>query len=247
MIITLNEEDRIQKCIQSVKFCDEILVVDSGSTDRTQEIAKSLGARVITHPFQSYGLQKQFAIQSATHDWVLVVDADEWATPQFAQEWNILREKSQLPDGFYIKICLSLFGSTFKFGKETRRRNLRLFNRKKITLISPDVHETFVVPRSENFNGTLFHESYRNLEHYMKKMCQYTSLAAKKEAAQSKRSATRIRLLLLPRILFKFFRVTFLELHFLNGFPGFLWGFLCAMALAIKDIKTLEVLRGQNR
>src|SRR4051812_30067256 len=80
-IITLNEADRIEACLDSLAFCDEIILVDSGSTDATRELAAAKGARVLTRAFDGYRTQKEFAVQQARHDWVLCLDADERVTP----------------------------------------------------------------------------------------------------------------------------------------------------------------------
>ncbi|RMF17508.1 MAG: glycosyltransferase family 2 protein, partial [Gammaproteobacteria bacterium] len=86
VIITLNEAGRLEKCLRSVPFADEIVVVDSGSTDGTVALARALGAKVVHQDWLGYGAQKQFAVEQATHDWVLCLDADEWLSEPLARE-----------------------------------------------------------------------------------------------------------------------------------------------------------------
>ena len=131
-IITLNEAARIDACLGSLDFCDEIVVVDSGSTDRTRERAAACGARVIEREFAGYRTQKDFAVRSATHDWVLCLDADERVTPTLRAA--ILARQAQGfsgADGYRFARATEYFGAFLRHGNAYPDRVLRLFDRRR--------------------------------------------------------------------------------------------------------------------
>src|SRR6201991_2213956 len=128
-IITYNEADRIESCLRSVSFCDEIVVVDSHSTDATRQIATSLGARVIERDWPGYRSQKQFAIETASHDWVLCLDADERVTTELRGEIEALRGRG-FPDhaGWSVPRITDYFGQFLRHGNAYPDRLIRLFD-----------------------------------------------------------------------------------------------------------------------
>lgn len=131
-IITYNEADRIESCLRSVSFCDEIIVVDSHSTDATRQIAGSLGARVIERDWPGYRSQKQFAIESSGYDWVLCLDADERVTAELRQEIETLRGRG-FPGhaGWSVARITDYFGRFLRHGNTYPDRLIRLFDRRR--------------------------------------------------------------------------------------------------------------------
>src|ERR1700761_2194042 len=127
-IITLDKADRIEDCIRSLAFCDEILLVDDGSKDGTAERAVALGAMVVAHPFEGYRKQKDFAVRSAKHDWVLCLDADERVTPALRGAIESARFDAA---GYRFARATEYFGAFLRHGNAYPDRVLRLFDRRR--------------------------------------------------------------------------------------------------------------------
>src|SRR5262249_23197961 len=165
-IITLNEADRIEACLRSVDFCDEIIVVDAHSTDRTRELAAALGARVIERDWPGYRSQKQFAVDTARHDWVLCLDADERVSAELRTEIAALRRSGgrTAAAGWSIPRITDYFGRFLRHGNAYPDRLVRLFDRRCGGWIGYEIHEnTRVVGRTKRLHGHLEHYSYRSL------------------------------------------------------------------------------------
>ncbi len=180
VIITYNEEENLAECLKSVSWCDEIIVVDSGSTDKTVEIAEKFGAKVFKKNFTGYGEQKQYAVSLASNDWIFSIDADEVVSNELKKNiLNRFSSKLNLPDGFLMHRRLIFLGKEFKYGRESKELILRLFNKQSGSFNSAKVHETVELKgRVEKLDGILFHNSYKNLEQYFQKFNDYTSKAA---------------------------------------------------------------------
>ncbi len=245
-IITFNEEKNILRTLESVKpVAAEIVVVDSGSADRTVDICKSSGCRVISRDFDGYGTQKQFAVEQASNEWILSLDADEVLTREIAVE---IREQLSRPDlslaGFEIPIVLNYMGRKMKYGGLGNKFYLRLFNRKQARFNTLPVHEgvetSGVVRR---LKGEVIHYSYRDLSHHIDKINHYTNQAAEGYRQQG-RSYSRWW------VMFKFpvtfFNYYLLRRGFLDGYPGFLWSFLAAFYTSLKVAKTIELNSGKE-
>ena len=125
-VITLNEADRIEACLQSLAFCDEIVVVDSGSTDGTADLATALGARVLQRAFDGYRSQKEFAVRAAQHDWVLCLDADERVTPALRAAIEAARAEDFPASGYRFARATEYFGAFLRHGNAYPDRVLRL-------------------------------------------------------------------------------------------------------------------------
>ncbi len=157
VIITKNEEANIAACIQSCPFADEVIVVDSGSSDKTEEICKSLGAKFIFNAWPGYGKQKQFAIEQAKNDWVLSLDADEYLTPELSQEINRAQEFKF--DSYKIPRKQIFMGAICHYGKSVDHP-VRLFNRAKGSFDLKNIHESFISTGSVgDLHGFMMHNS----------------------------------------------------------------------------------------
>jgi glycosyltransferase involved in cell wall biosynthesis len=218
-IITYNEADRIEACLRSVSFCDEVIVVDSHSTDATRDLAGALGARVIERDWPGYRSQKQFAIESASHDWVLCLDADERVTPELRQEIEALRERG-FPEqaGWSVPRITDYFGQFLRHGNAYPDRLIRLFDRRRGGWVGEEIHEnTRVTGSVGRLRGHLEHFSYRNLADHQKRMDRYADLMAHALYKRGKRCG-------LGKVLFnpqwRFFRGYVLRLGFLDGWRG---------------------------
>jgi len=249
-IITHNEEQNILRCLDSVKsFADEIVVVDSMSTDRTTQICREFGCKVFSREFDGYGTQKQFAADRATNDWVLSIDADEIVSEELQHEINQLfhdppksefrNPKSEFPHPAYqIPFSLYFMGRLLKHGGVGNEFHIRLFNRTKGGFTTIPVHEGIEVKGSVGIlNGRIIHYSYRNISHHIEKINTYTSQAAVGYREKGKSFSKIWVALKFPASFISFY---FIKLGLLDGYPGFMWSFLAAVYSTLKVAKTIE-------
>ncbi len=221
VIIAFNEERNIDDAIQSVKWADEILVVDSESTDRTREIADDLGARVIVQPWLGFARQKQFATNQAANDWVFSLDADERVSDRLKSEIEKLRDAESKADGYSIPRLSVYMGREIRHGGWYPDRQLRLFDRRKGKWKDVAVHESFQLAdgTAGKLNGDIIHFSVENAAHHHRMIGErYAPLAAKQMFDDGKRTNV-LRIVTSGWI--AFIRSYFLKLGFLDGFPGF--------------------------
>jgi glycosyltransferase involved in cell wall biosynthesis len=218
-IITSNEADRIEDCLRSVSFCDEIIVVDSHSTDDTRERASALGARVIERDWPGYRSQKQFAVDSARHDWVLCLDADERVSAPLRREIEALREAGFPHNaGWLLPRITAYFGRFLRHGNAYPDRLIRLFDRRRGEWSGREVHEnTRVHGPVGRLQGHLEHYSYRSLSDQLERMQRYATLMARTLHAEGQRCGLAT-VLINPQ--WRFIRGYFLRLGFLDGWRG---------------------------
>jgi glycosyltransferase involved in cell wall biosynthesis len=240
VIIVLNEEKNIPRCLESVKpVADEIVVVDSMSTDNTYNICIDFGCHVIQRKFDGYCTQKQFAVDHASNDWVLYIDADEVISAELKEEILQMKMDSSISHaGYKIQSSLHFMGRTMKNSGVGNEYHLRLFNRKQGRFNSVPVHECI---QAEGTIGTLkgkvIHYSYRDISHHLEKINIYTSLAAEGYRKKGKSFSKSWVALKFP---FSFFSFYFIKGGFLDGYPGFMWPFLAAVYATLKVAKTIE-------
>jgi len=182
VVITRNEAESLADCLRSVPFADEIVVVDDDSTDGTPEIARSLGARVLTRTLDRFGRQKQFAIEQARGAWILVLDADERLSADLAEAIEkVARGGDPGVDGYKMRRLTWLFGEPVDFSGWYKCSHLRLFRRGRAHYVDRRVHEYPVLQdpsREGRLAGHIEHHSYDSLQEYESKLDRYTSLAA---------------------------------------------------------------------
>jgi glycosyltransferase involved in cell wall biosynthesis len=218
-IITFNEADRIEACLRSLDFCDEILVVDSHSTDATRALAGGMGARVIERDWPGYRSQKQFAIEAAANDWVLCLDADERVTAALRAEVESLRAAGFAgAAGWSVPRITDYFGRFLRHGNAYPDRLVRLFDRRRGGWQGYEIHENTridgVVPR---LSGHLEHYSYRSLSDHLNRMQRYADLMAQALYARGRRCGLGP---VLFNPLWRFLRGYLLRLGFLDGWRG---------------------------
>ena len=224
VLITKNAAGQLPECLASLAFCDEILVVDSDSTDGTPELAAKLGARVIGSEWRGFGPQKQFAVEQAAHDWVLCVDADERVSDALRQSILAVLPTPALsvPGGTFgayrFARCNRFMGRYLRHGEGYPDWSLRLFDRRAARWSDDPVHER-VMATGEigTLPGDLLHESAESLETYLDKQNRYSSLAADEALACGER-ATALHLVVSP--LLRFVKFYVFRLGFLDGLPG---------------------------
>lgn len=242
-IITYNEADRIEGCLRSVSFCDEVIVVDSHSTDSTRERAAALGARVIERDWPGYRSQKQFAVDAASNAWVLCLDADEQVTAELRAEIERWREHG-FDDhaGFSIPRITQYFGKFLRHGNAYPDRLVRLFDRRRGGWVGREIHEnTRVEGRIGRLQGHLEHYSYRSLGEHHGKMQRYAELMGRTLYEAGKR-CTLAKVLLNPQ--WRFVRGYVLRLGFLDGWRGLVFALVEANYVRRKYLHLYVLCRG---
>ncbi len=240
-IIAFNEEKSIEKTLQSVAFCDEIVVVDSGSTDNTVRIAKRYTPHVYYHPWQGYGAQKNLAIEKLKTDWVLAIDADEVVTSELARKIRMVTSSPEY-EAYFINIQLVFLGKRLFHGGTYPHYHLRLFRRSAFKFKETKIHEGVEVPpgRYGYIKEPILHYSYRNLEHYLEKMNRYTTLIAQKRASEGRKTG---HLFPFARMGFELFKRFILKGAFLDGYEGSLYALLSSFYTLVKYAKLEELNR----
>ncbi|MCE0558857.1 MULTISPECIES: glycosyltransferase family 2 protein [unclassified Motilimonas] len=223
ILITKNEADRVERCLQSVaKVADEIIVLDSGSTDSTVEICHRYTDNVTSTDWPGFGKQKQRALAQASCDWVLSIDADEALDDTMAQALsNLLAQPTIKHTAYRLPWGVTLYGKTLKYGRSARSV-LRLFKREGAAYTPDEVHET-VIPAAGStgtLKGFLLHYTHRDYGHGLDKAAQYAWLGAQKYHRKGKKSHGL--LLALLRASWTFFHIYFLRRGFLDGSVGFI-------------------------
>ena len=216
-IITLNEEANIRRTLESVKWADEIIVLDSGSTDRTVSICREFTDKVIHQDWLGFGKQKNAAIDSATGDWVLSLDADEPIEPQLAEEIRSITASPAAFDGYKIPRKTYFLGTWIRHGGWYPDYNLRLFRKGKGRFEERLVHEAVKVDGSMGKTAhAIMHHAYPDLSSYLASINKYSSLAVDVMAEKSipVRKTSSFNILLRPILTFilkYFFRLGFLD------------------------------------
>lgn len=224
VIIARNEEKNIGDCLKSVSFCDEKVVVDSGSTDETIAVAQSAGAKVFRRAFDDFASQKNFAMQQASGDWLLFIDADERVSPELAGE--IRQELADArADGYRLPRKNNLFGRWMRHGSHRGDRPLRLVRKGK-AVFDGIVHESLRLEgREGGLNAPLLHYSTQTVDAYRKKLDLYTTL----EARALKERGVRVSLAeLWLRPSAVFLKQTLWQAGLLDGRQGLLFSWLSA-------------------
>jgi hypothetical protein len=237
-IIAKNAAGQIGACIESVPFADEVLVIDSGSTDDTCAIAATLGCRVVQKEWLGFGKQKQFAVSSAKHDWVLCLDVDERVTPELAAD--MCRTLAAPANKAYrMPRRNRFFGRWLKYGEGYPDWSLRLFNRQNASWSNDPVHEAVMTTEAVGrLEGDLLHESAEDVSTYLQKQNRYSTLHAEALFAQGVR-ASYAKLFLSP--LARFIKFYVLRLGFLDGGPGFAHVAIGCFAAFAKYAKLIEL------
>jgi len=195
-IITLNEAENIRAACESVAWADEILVVDSESTDNTREIAAECGARVLINPWPGFAKQKQFAVDQATHDWIFSLDADERVSPELRVEIAEVRasHEGDLADGLRVARRAFYMNRWIRGGGWYPDYQLRLFDRRRGRWRDRVIHESVVMDeqsRIETLSGDLLHYSMRDPEHHRQMIEErYAPLGAEQMFREGKRTST---------------------------------------------------------
>jgi glycosyltransferase involved in cell wall biosynthesis len=243
-IVAFNEERNIARVIESLRCCDEILVVDSGSNDRTVEIASKLGARVVEASWHGYAAQKNIAAELAAHDWILSLDADESLSEALEAEIWQIKKAGPAFDGYTMPRLAQYLGRWILHSGWYPDRKVRLFNRRKAKWVGEFVHESVKVEGSVgHLESNLLHFTCDSLSQHLRSMDTYTTLAAQELVTRGK-SFGYARLLLDPP--WTFFRTYFLKLGFLDGVEGLTIAYMAALYNFVKYTKSRHMSPGRK-
>jgi glycosyltransferase involved in cell wall biosynthesis len=245
-VITFNEADRIDACLRSLEFCDEIVVVDSHSSDGTRERAAASGARVIERDWPGYRSQKQFAVDAARHEWVLCLDADERVSDALRAEIVALRGTGfAAHSGWSVPRITEYFGRFLRHGNAYPDRLVRLFDRRCGGWRGYEIHEnTRVSGRIGRLRGHLEHFPYRSLADQQKRLQRYADLMAQ-ALYQDGRRCGLTPVLLNPQ--WRFLRGYLLRLGFLDGWRGLVFALVEAGYVRRKYLGLYALSRGLAR
>jgi glycosyltransferase involved in cell wall biosynthesis len=244
VLITRNAAALLEPCLQSLVFVDEIVIVDSASSDGTAAIAARYGARVVQKEWLGFGRQKQFAVEQAQNDWVLCLDADERVSPELAA--SVLRAmRAPVSPVYRMARRNRFFGRWLSHGEGYPDWSPRLFNRMNARWSDDLVHEKVLYALTPGtLEGDLLHDSYEDLATYLERQNRYTTLAARQLYERGRR-AGYAQLLLSPVVRFLKFYV--FRLGFLDGMPGLLHISIGCMNSYMKYAKLIELTRGETK
>lgn len=243
-IITFNEERNIARVIESLRCCDEILVLDSGSNDRTVEIASKLGARVVEASWHGYAAQKNIAVKLAANDWILSLDADESLSEALEAEiWQIKKSGPSF-DAYTMPRMAQYLGRWILHSGWYPDRKVRLFNREKARWEGDFVHESVKVMGSVgHLQSNLLHFTCNSLSEHLRTMDSYTTLAAQELVTHGK-SCSMTRLLFDPP--WTFFRTYVLKCGFLDGVEGLTIAYMAGLYNFVKYSKARHMSPGRK-
>ncbi|MFO1322000.1 MAG: glycosyltransferase family 2 protein [Burkholderiales bacterium] len=237
IVITRNEEAAIGRCLDSVRWADEIVVLDSASTDRTVEIARSRAAKVtVDAQWPGFGPQKNRALSMATGDWILSLDADEWLTPALAGEIREAIGRPDAPEAFEMPRSSSFCGREMRHSGWWPDHVVRLFRRGRARFSDDIVHERLVVDgRTDRLQHPLQHESFVTLDEVVDKMNRYSSAGARMRVARGKRGSVGSAVL---HGVWAFLRTYVFRAGFLDGREGFVLAVANAEGTYYRYLKT---------
>ncbi len=243
-IITFNEERNVARVIESLRCCDEILVLDSGSNDRTVEIATKLGARVVEASWHGYAAQKNIAVELASHDWILALDADESLSEALEAEIWQIKKSGPKHAGYTMPRMAQYMGRWILHGGWYPDRKIRLFDRRTAKWVGEYVHESVSVKGSVgHLKSNLLHFTCDSLSEHLRSMDGYTTLAAQEIASRE----TEIRF---SRLLFDpmwtFFRTYVLKRGYMDGVEGLSIAYMAALYNYVKYAKARGMKPGRK-
>lgn len=243
-IITFNEEKNIKRCIDSLDFCNEIVVVDSLSSDKTCEIAKELGAKVIDQKFLGHIDQKQLAVDNCTNEWILSLDADEEVSTELREELINLLQSDLKSDAYEMPRVSFHLGRWIRHGGWYPDKKIRLFNKSKAHWGGYNPHDKVIVNGSVGkLKGDLKHYVFKDLRHNIDTNNSYSSIMAE-DLDKNGKNFSYTKLFLKP--VGKFLEVYLYKRGFLDGMPGFIIAVGAAYSMFLKFAKLWEIQKVQK-
>lgn len=241
VVVTLNEEERLRACLESVAWADEIVVVDAESHDKTVQIAREFTDRVLVRPWPGFAAQKNFGLEQATGDWLLSLDADEEVSPALREELGALLRAPAAVDGYAVPRRNIFLGQWIRHGGLYPDWQVRLFRSGRGRFVARDVHESVEVEGVVGrLAGHLVHRSYRDLSDFFERAHRYSTLAARDLVRRGRTARARE---LLVRPVGRFLGMYLVQRGFLDGRKGLLLAALYAYYVFMRTAKVWEVTR----
>ncbi len=244
-LITFNEEKNIERALKQLTWCDEIVVVDSYSTDKTVEICKKFGTKIYLKKINGYGEQKQFLVTKCNNDWILSIDADEVLTDFLIDEIKEEFSKELITnDAYFLNRKHIYLGKVFNYGSLRKAPILRLFNKNKAAFSSNKVHEEVICNSNlGRFQSYFYHYTATSVEQIIYKKNLYAKLSSEEYFKKGKRVGL---FALLVKYHSSFVKEYIINLNFLNGYEGYVWSVYCAKGSYLKYINLRELNRKTN-
>lgn len=240
-ILTRNEEENLPKCLESVRWADEIQVIDSGSTDRTLEIARSFGAEVVSREMDSFTNQRRFQFRTPRTEWLFWIDADERCTPELAAEIQRLLRNGPDRDGYTAPRITFFHGRPIYHCGWFPDRMPRLFHKGEIAFSHEGAHSKILIPgRVGELQGLIEHRQNHELGRYVRKMLAYAEESARAKHRAGKRCGLGAAIAIGP---LRFLKTYLLQRGFLDGKPGLEISFLAAMSDTFKYLALYRLSR----
>lgn len=243
-VITLNEETNLADALRSLDWADEIIVIDSESTDRTLEIARQFTDKVILQKWLGYSAQKNFATEQASYDWIFNLDADERVTPELASELLALKQ-AENPNCAAFEMPRKVFylGRWIKHSGWYPDYKVRLYHRNRGRWVGDYVHESVKVEGEvKRLRGELLHYTVHDASEHHLRLDRYTTLAAR-EAFEKGKSASIAAIALAP--LATWIKSYIIKLGFLDGWQGLAIAYFAAQYVFLKNLKLRELQNGK--
>ena len=243
IVLSFNVEDQIEACLTSVRWADEVLVVDSFSTDRTSQLAASLADRFLQHEYLNYAAQHNWAIPQAAHEWILIVDSDEQVSRELQDEIQLLLCRPPEKEGYLVNRRNYLMGRRIKYAGWGKDKELRLFRRDSGRFVEKRVHAPMTLTDIGMLKGHLEHNNISSMTDWVAKINRYSSWKAQDKFEK------HVRLPLLHLILrppWRFAKDLIFRLGILDGWRGFLIAAMSAFAELIMSAKLIQKTLGHR-
>lgn len=238
LVICGNEEKNIEECIKSLMWCDEIIVADSYSTDRTLEILKKYPVRLYQNQWKGFSNQREFALGKVNHEWVFSLDADERCTPELESEIKSILKNNIKANGFFIPRKSFFLGKWIKHCGWYPDLQMRFFRTEKVTITERLVHEGFkVTGETDKLENDIIHFAVRSVTEYSEKINRYSSLSAKEKAGVKKISLSY----LLIKPFFEFKKKFIFQQGFRDGIYGLMVSYFHMMTKVLTYMKIREI------
>ena len=243
-IITFNEQKKIEACIKSLLgVADEILVVDSYSTDNTEAICSAYPVRFIKNQFKGYVAQKNFAVEQASFDYILALDADERLSEELRASILEVKGNQNVAEGYVVKRYNNYCGKWMHYSVWYPERKIRLWDKRKVRWSGTDPHDSVRMAKGSTvtLNGNLLHYVYLSVDEHLNQVHRFSEIAARAKFENKEGVGFVFNVLISP--LFRFIKTYFLQLGFLDGYYGFVFCSLTASMTYFKYMRLYEYKR----